>query len=145
MVGNACFRTLLSLSIFTFPVPVIDPVSTERFPEYVRDMLYGEENKLKTEFLVRAPLWSSFYFSKDIVPCTNIANVWLFMFYPRGMWCDDSHMLCLHTQALAKLPQPPSTVAVLPHNKPHNRFNNIYPCEPLSLSLNITKIMFFLR
>ena len=36
---------------------------------------------------------------------------------------------CLHTQALAKLPQPPSTVAVLPHNKAHNRFNNIFPCE----------------
>ena len=40
----------------------------------------------------------------------------------------DSHIL-LCTQALAKLPQPPSTVAVLPHNKAHNRFNNIYPCE----------------
>ena len=36
---------------------------------------------------------------------------------------------CLHTQALAKLPQPPSTVAVLPHNKAHNRFRNIFPCE----------------
>ena len=54
-MGNACFHTPLSLSIFTFPVPVIGPVPTERFPEYVRDMLYGEENKLKTEFLVRAP------------------------------------------------------------------------------------------
>ena len=48
---SACFI----LSIFTFPVPVIDPVPTERFPEYVMDMLYGEENKLKTEFSVRAP------------------------------------------------------------------------------------------
>ena len=41
--------------IFIFlPVPVIDPIPTERFPEYVRDMLYGEENKLKAEFLVRS-------------------------------------------------------------------------------------------
>ena len=31
-------------------MPVIDPIPTERFPEYVRDMLYGEENKLKAEF-----------------------------------------------------------------------------------------------
>ena len=38
-----------------FPAPVIDPIPTERFPEYVRDMLYGEENKLKAEFLVRSP------------------------------------------------------------------------------------------
>ena len=41
--------------LFLFPVPVIDPIPTERFPEYVRDMLYGEENKLKAEFLVRSP------------------------------------------------------------------------------------------
>ena len=46
---------ILYLLIFTFPVPVIDPVPTERFPEYVRDMLYGEENKLKTEFSVSVP------------------------------------------------------------------------------------------
>ena len=44
---------------------------------------------------------------------------------------------CLHTQALAKLPQPPSTVAVLPHNKAHNRFNNIFPCETPYLHLTI--------
>ncbi|CAI8016763.1 Receptor-type tyrosine-protein phosphatase kappa [Geodia barretti] len=62
----------------------IDPIPTERFPEYVRDMLYGEEHKLKEEF-----------------------------------------------SAMGKLPQPPSTVAVLPHNKAHNRFNNIYPLSHL--------------
>ena len=44
---------------------------------------------------------------------------------------------CLHTQALAKLPQPPSTVAVLPHNKAHNRFNNIFPCETPFMHLTI--------
>ena len=44
------YKSSLSLSL---PVPAIDPVPTERFPEYVRDMLYGEENKLKAEFLVR--------------------------------------------------------------------------------------------
>ena len=46
-----------TFSVFPFPVPspVIDPIPTERFPEYVRDMLYGEENKLKAEFLVRSP------------------------------------------------------------------------------------------
>ena len=36
---------------YTFSVslaPLIDPIPTQRFPEYVRDMLYGgEENKLK--------------------------------------------------------------------------------------------------
>ena len=40
---------------------------------------------------------------------------------------------CTHTQALGKLPTPPSTVAVLPHNKAHNRFKNIYPCELLGV------------
>ena len=39
-----------------FPVQVIDPLPTERFPEYVRDMLYGEENKLKAEFSVSVML-----------------------------------------------------------------------------------------
>ena len=38
------YKISLSLSL---PVPAIDPIPTERFPEYVRDMLYGEENKLK--------------------------------------------------------------------------------------------------
>ena len=52
---------LHSLSVFPFPVPVIDPIPTERFPEYVRDMLYGEENKLKVEFLVRSPYMASFH------------------------------------------------------------------------------------
>ena len=47
--------------------------------------------------------------------------------------CDDSTVSVKHTQALGRLPQPPSTVAVLPHNKAHNRFNNIYPCELLCL------------
>ena len=33
-----------------------DPIPTQRFPEYVRDMLYGgEESKLKVEFSVRSP------------------------------------------------------------------------------------------
>ena len=52
-LGKTCLHT--TLSVFPFPVPVIDPIPTERFPEYVRDMLYGEENKLKAEFLVRSP------------------------------------------------------------------------------------------
>ncbi|CAI8039702.1 Receptor-type tyrosine-protein phosphatase S, partial [Geodia barretti] len=69
----------------------IDPIPTERFPEYVRDMLYGEEHKLKEEF-----------------------------------------------SALGKLPQPPSTVAVLPHNKAHNRFNNIYPYNRSRVCLKAT-------
>ena len=42
-------------TLFTFPVADIDPMPTERFPEYVRDMLYGEEHKLKAEFSVRSP------------------------------------------------------------------------------------------
>ena len=38
------------------PAPLIDPIPTQRFPEYVRDMLYGgEESKLKVEFSVRSP------------------------------------------------------------------------------------------
>ena len=49
---------------------------------------------------------------------------------------------CLHTQALAKLPQPPSIVAVLPHNKAHNRFNNIFPCE-LVFFVNIQCLLLF--
>ena len=52
---NICVgKSMFSYTSLPFPVPVIDPLPTERFPEYVRDMLYGEENKLKTEFLVRA-------------------------------------------------------------------------------------------
>ena len=50
----------------------------------------------------------------------------------------------LHTQALAKLPQPPSIVAVLPHNKAHNRFNNIFPCE-LVFFCEYTMFVVFLR
>ena len=46
-------------TLFPFSVslaPLIDPIPTQRFPEYVRDMLYGgEENKLKVEFSVRCP------------------------------------------------------------------------------------------
>ncbi|CAI8037624.1 Phosphatidylinositol phosphatase PTPRQ [Geodia barretti] len=72
-------------------LPDIDPIPTERFPEYVRDMLYGEEHKLKAEF-----------------------------------------------SALGKLPQPPSTVAVLPHNKAHNRFKNIYPYDRSRVCLKAT-------
>ena len=51
--------------LFPFPVPVIDPIPTERFPEYVRDMLYGEENKLKAEFLVRSPYMAILPFVKE--------------------------------------------------------------------------------
>ena len=46
---------------------------------------------------------------------------------------------CTHTQALGRLPTPPSTVAVLPHNKEHNRFKNIYPCELLCACDKYTK------
>ena len=46
---------------------------------------------------------------------------------------------CTHTQALGKLPTPPSTVAVLSHNKAHNRFKNIYPCELLGVCDKYTK------
>ena len=45
--------------------------------------------------------------------------------------CVDNTLSHLSLQDLDKLPQPPSTVAVLPHNKAHNRFNNIFPCELL--------------
>ena len=38
------------------PAPLIDPIPTQRFPEYVRDMLYGgEKSKLEVEFSVRSP------------------------------------------------------------------------------------------
>ena len=38
------------------PAPLIDPIPTQRFPEYARDMLYGgEKSKLKVEFSVRSP------------------------------------------------------------------------------------------
>ena len=33
-------------------VPAIEPVSIERFPDYVRDMLQNKESKLRTEFMV---------------------------------------------------------------------------------------------
>ena len=33
-------------------VPAIEPISIERFPDYVRDMLQNKESKLKTEFMV---------------------------------------------------------------------------------------------
>ena len=49
---NGLFFSLHTCIQRHFPVPVIDPIPTERFPEYVRDMLYGEENKLKMEFSV---------------------------------------------------------------------------------------------
>ena len=53
--GGKCALFTHNSPVFTFPVPAIDPIPTERFPEYVRDMLYGEENKLKAEFSVRYP------------------------------------------------------------------------------------------
>ena len=53
--GGKCAFFTHNSPVFTFPVPAIDPLPTERFPEYVRDMLYGEENKLKAEFSVRYP------------------------------------------------------------------------------------------
>ena len=117
------------LTVFPFPVPVIDPIPTERFPEYVRDMLYGEENKLKAEFLVRSPymVLLPFVYKNMFVYTMQMCCMCVFP-YTLCREGDDSHIL-LCTQALGKLPQPPSTVAVLPHNKAHNRFNNIYPCE----------------
>ena len=54
-IGKCLDIYCTAIHLFPFPVPVIDPIPTERFPEYVRDMLYGEENKLKAEFLVRSP------------------------------------------------------------------------------------------
>ena len=53
--GGKCALFTHNSPVFTFPVPAIDPLPTDRFPEYVRDMLYGEENKLKAEFSVRYP------------------------------------------------------------------------------------------
>ena len=49
-----CNDKLILIDIFctATSVPAIDPIPTERFPEYVRDMLYGEENKLKEEYSV---------------------------------------------------------------------------------------------
>ena len=76
-LGKTCLHTTLSLSSLS-PVPVIDPIPTERFPEYVRDMLYGEENKLKAEFLVRSPYMVSFHlFMKTCLckPCKCAACV----------------------------------------------------------------------
>ena len=59
----------------SLPVPVIDPIPTERFPEYVRDMLYGEENKLEAEFLVRSPymIFLRLVHNNDV--CVNHAYV----------------------------------------------------------------------
>ena len=54
-LGKICLHTKLCHCLPSLPVPVIDPIPTERFPEYVRDMLNGEENKLEAEFLVRPP------------------------------------------------------------------------------------------
>ena len=60
--------------LFPFPVPVIDPIPTERFPEYVRDMLYGEENKLKAEFLVRSPYIVLPSFCERMLLCTYMTH-----------------------------------------------------------------------
>ena len=61
-LGKICLHTKFCHCLPSLPVPVIDPIPTERFPEYVRDMLYGEENKLKAEFLVRSPYMVSLPF-----------------------------------------------------------------------------------
>ena len=45
------------LYLKTFPTVPVDPLPTERFPEYVRDMLYGEENRLKPFFSVSVILY----------------------------------------------------------------------------------------
>ena len=58
--------------LFPLPVPGIDPIPTERFPEYVRDMLYGEENKLKAEFLVRSPYMVFPSICEGMFACTYI-------------------------------------------------------------------------
>ena len=44
--------TKCTLNIFFVLVPAIEPVSIERFPDYVRDILQNKESKLKTEFMV---------------------------------------------------------------------------------------------
>ena len=88
--------------LFPFPVPVIDPIPTERFPEYVRDMLYGEENKLKAEFLVRSPYMVLLPFVKECLcvliyhmnACLNKQDKCTYcVFFPHIVGvCDDSHI-----------------------------------------------------
>ena len=53
-------------TLFPFPAPLIDPIPTQRLPEYVRDILYGgEESKLKVEFSVRYPNMVMFSFTRE--------------------------------------------------------------------------------
>ena len=91
------YKSSLSLSL---PVPAIDPIPTERFPEYVRDMLYGEENKLKAEFSVRYPymvilrLVYGYFLSFWLLKVNGHFGCFSCMFC--GKCRDDSHM-CMFT------------------------------------------------
>ena len=52
ILGNVYGHKVHAVFNFFVLVPAIEPVSIERFPDYVRDMLQNKESKLKTEFMV---------------------------------------------------------------------------------------------
>ena len=95
ILGNVYGHKVYTVFIFVL-VPAIEPVSIERFPDYVRDMLQNKESKLKTEFMVSFVI-SATYVHVDVL--CNALKIMGQIYIIRNMW--EVHMIILPLSVIA--------------------------------------------
>ena len=115
-------------------MPGFDSIPIEEFPEYVQDMVQNKGSKMKAEFMVCSlhtflahPLCHCVCVCVTVCVCVSLCVCVCHCVCV--CVCVFVYTIPVCIQALSQLSQPPCTVAALPCNKHHNRFNNIHPCE----------------
>ena len=103
------------LCLHAVPASSAITVQVAQFSDYVQEMKQEDQggNKFVKEF--------------EVSHCTSI-HTYLYILMELSL-----HFL---PQDLDNIPQAVCNVARLPHNKPHNRFKNIYPCKDAYCWLN---------